>query len=318
MKSEISIIVPVYNAEKYLSRCIDSILGQTFNNFECILINDGSLDNSPAICDDYARKDSRIRVIHQENRGVSAARNVGIDASQGKWIGFVDSDDWIEPTMYEQLYLDACKSNADVIICSFFGQFKKISCKLLTSPKALELLFLPKGFGGFSFLRLVKAQKIKGKVKYSEKLSYMEDIHFFYKLFKDCHSIYWHTIPLYHYEDNPESITNQYGFTNHVGSAFNMLQDLIKNEENNSIKKAVQVMFLCLIANISVFYIKNNDLNNKSFIIMQDILEKKKVKFFFNNKIPLKTKCWGLIAINNIILKLYYFYKNIRGNFKTL
>lgn len=91
-----SVIVPVYNTEKYLRRCVDSILAQTFTDFELLLINDGSSDNSGAICDEYAEKDSRVRVFHKENGGVSSARNLGLDNARGEWITFVDSDDWVE------------------------------------------------------------------------------------------------------------------------------------------------------------------------------------------------------------------------------
>ena len=91
----ISVIVPVYNVEQYLPRCIDSILAQTFTDFELLLIDDGSKDKSGAICDAYARKDPRIRVFHKPNGGVSSARNMGLDNAKGEWIAFVDSDDWV-------------------------------------------------------------------------------------------------------------------------------------------------------------------------------------------------------------------------------
>ena len=91
----VSIIVPIFNTEQYLSRCLDSIESQTFNDWECILINDGSTDKSENICNEYANKDSRFKVINQKNSGVSAARNAGLDVAKGEWIGFVDSDDWI-------------------------------------------------------------------------------------------------------------------------------------------------------------------------------------------------------------------------------
>lgn len=94
---KISVIVPVYNTEKYLQRCVDSILAQTFTDFELLLIDDGSIDSSGAICDEYAQADSRVRVFHKENGGVSSARNLGLDNAQGEWITFVDSDDWVYP-----------------------------------------------------------------------------------------------------------------------------------------------------------------------------------------------------------------------------
>ena len=98
---KVSIIVPIYNVEKYLSKCIESILSQTYKNIEIILVDDGSPDNSPQICDEYAKKDDRIIVIHKANGGVSSARNAGIDIATGKYIGFVDPDDYIENNMYE-------------------------------------------------------------------------------------------------------------------------------------------------------------------------------------------------------------------------
>lgn len=123
IKPAISIIVPVYNAEKYLHRCIDSILAQTFYNFELLLINDGSRDNSGIICDEYANEDSRVRVFHSENLGVSAARNIGLKNAYGEWIAFIDSDDWISLTMYEKLYMCAKSSSADIIYCDYYQDF---------------------------------------------------------------------------------------------------------------------------------------------------------------------------------------------------
>lgn len=99
-ETTISVIVPVYNVEKYLARCVDSILAQTHSNLEVILVDDGAKDSSPTICDRYAAKDSRVRVIHKENGGLSSARNTGIEAATGEYVSFVDSDDWIEPDTY--------------------------------------------------------------------------------------------------------------------------------------------------------------------------------------------------------------------------
>lgn len=116
----VSIIVPVYNAEETIDRCIKSILKQTLDNFEVILIDDGSQDNSGRICDEYADKDSRFFVIHKENGGVSAARQDGIDFARGDYVIHVDPDDWIEPTMLEELYSKAVIDDADMVICDFY------------------------------------------------------------------------------------------------------------------------------------------------------------------------------------------------------
>ena len=115
---EISIIVPVYQVEKYLNECIDSILAQTFTDFELILVDDGSLDNCPALCDAAAEKDSRVRVIHQQNKGLSGARNAGIDIARGNWISFIDSDDIVDKNFCEKLYRAAMTSGAEIAACN--------------------------------------------------------------------------------------------------------------------------------------------------------------------------------------------------------
>ena len=102
-KPLISVIVPVYNVAAWLPRCVDSILAQTYENLEILLVDDGSTDGSGNICEEYAKKDTRIRVLHKENGGLSSARNAGLDAAAGAYIGFVDSDDWIAPEMYAEL-----------------------------------------------------------------------------------------------------------------------------------------------------------------------------------------------------------------------
>lgn len=120
---KVSIIVPVYNVEKYLSNCIDSILNQIFKDFELILVNDGSTDKSLDICKHYKNIDNRICIINKENGGLSSARNAGLDIAKGEYIGFVDSDDYIHPQMYEILYNQIIKNKADISMCAF----KKVS-----------------------------------------------------------------------------------------------------------------------------------------------------------------------------------------------
>ena len=109
----VSVIVPVYKVERYLPRCVESILGKTYTNFELILVDDGTPDRSGVICDRYAEKDSRIKVIHKENGGVSSARNAGIDAAQGEWITFVDSDDWVAENYIEAMIIPVVEKNVD-------------------------------------------------------------------------------------------------------------------------------------------------------------------------------------------------------------
>lgn len=118
METAISVIVPIYRVEKFLPQCIESVLNQTFTDFELILVDDGSPDRCPAICDEAAERDARVRVIHQANAGLSAARNAGIEAAHGAWLSFVDSDDYIAPHFCEKLYQTAQRTNADCVMCS--------------------------------------------------------------------------------------------------------------------------------------------------------------------------------------------------------
>lgn len=119
-KDLISIIVPVYNVQKFLPKCLDSILCQSYANIEVIVVDDGSTDGSELICDDYAAKDPRITVIHQSNQGLSSARNNGLSIARGEYIGFVDSDDWISPMMYEKLHNEIIKYDADMANCRMY------------------------------------------------------------------------------------------------------------------------------------------------------------------------------------------------------
>ena len=132
MNPKISVIVPVYNVEKFIGRCLDSIINQTMEDLEIILVDDGSTDNSGIICDEYSEIDNRITVIHKENGGLSSARNIGLDIATGDWIAFVDSDDYIEKDMYENLYKTAIDRNVD--ICACFFKYLTVDNKMLFNP----------------------------------------------------------------------------------------------------------------------------------------------------------------------------------------
>ncbi len=123
MEDLISVIIPIYNVEKYLPKCLSSVLAQTYKKLEVILVDDGSSDGSGAICDSFAEKDSRVKAIHKQNGGVSAARNDALDIATGDYIGFVDGDDWIEPEYFEKLH-SACRDNdADIAACNIYGWY---------------------------------------------------------------------------------------------------------------------------------------------------------------------------------------------------
>ena len=128
----ISVIVPVYKTEKYLNKCIESIVNQTYENLEIILVDDGSPDNCPSICDSWAEKDKRIKVIHKENAGVSAARNSALEIFSGKYVSFVDSDDWIDNDCIEYLYNSVVSTGADVVCACIYYEYLNKKGKVLS------------------------------------------------------------------------------------------------------------------------------------------------------------------------------------------
>lgn len=138
MTPKVSVIVPVYKAEAYLHRCVDSILAQTFQDFEVLLIDDGSPDRSGNICDEYAKKDSRVHVFHKENGGVSSARQCGIDNALGEYTIHADPDDWVEPNMLEELYAKAKEGDADMVICDFYEEHQKKQIYIRQQPSKLD------------------------------------------------------------------------------------------------------------------------------------------------------------------------------------
>lgn len=145
---EISIIIPVYNVEKYIRKCVDSVIAQSFTNIEIILVDDGSTDNSGIICDEYSKIDSRIKVLHKNNGGLSSARNAGIEVAEGNFLGFIDSDDYILEDMFELLYNNLIKEQADLSICGIFQCYKGKEpivnqqwYKILEPQEAIEIVF---------------------------------------------------------------------------------------------------------------------------------------------------------------------------------
>jgi len=214
MKPKISIIVPVYKAEQYIHKCIDSILAQTFLDFEVILIDDGSPDNSGKICDEYASKDSRIRVLHKANEGVSSARNDGIAISKGEYIMFVDSDDWIESNALEILMLQNSNNKCDVVIfgltkdfffnselirSEFNGYYKKHEINI--GELSDNFIYFLNSVGMLSsWMYLFKSKIIHdNKIFFNKNLVLYEDFDFNLRYLENCKSISFLPDALYHY-----------------------------------------------------------------------------------------------------------------------
>jgi len=218
--SLISIIVPVYNCEHYIARCIESILMQTYNCFELIIINDGSTDNSAQICKRYAKNDSRVIYIEQLNQGVCHARKQGIKLAAGKYIGFVDADDYIEPEMYEQLlpYME----KADLVTSGYYQLGRKVFDKLHEGlyQTSEEIKFFyenavlfqgtnEQGISSNLWSKLFDAQKLKAAAQtVPNDIFYGEDMAILLNYIFQCQTFYISTVCAYHYENNSASISN--------------------------------------------------------------------------------------------------------------
>ncbi|AGK55737.1 glycosyltransferase family 2 protein [Bacillus sp. 1NLA3E] len=212
MNPKISIIVPVFNVERFIHDCVDSILGQTFKDFELILVNDGSIDRSGDICDEYSKKDDRIIVIHKENGGQSSARNRGIDLAKGDYIGFIDSDDWIDKDMYEVLYKKAIETDTDISACNII-EYQKDSTKRLfcndstyqiyDRNSAMNEIFLNQRLT-YSPCNKIYKKDLFNCLRFKEGYI-LEDMDFAYKIIHQSNKIFYTGQAMYNYRYNDKS-----------------------------------------------------------------------------------------------------------------
>lgn len=213
----ISVIVPVYNVEPYLRRCLDSIIGQTYKNIEIILVNDGSTDNSGEICHEYAKWDSRVTVYSQTNEGQGAARNFGVPRAKGKYIAFIDSDDVIEKNYIEQLYFILKGHNADIACCGlktfvcereiFCGIDNEKKIKEYTDKEALDVLLYQRELINAPWCKLINIEIVK-KYPFPEQTGY-EDMAVVYKWFAHARKIVYVQSKLYYYRQVKNSTMHQ-------------------------------------------------------------------------------------------------------------
>ena len=224
---KLSVIVPVYNTEKYLRQCVDSILDQTLSELEIILVNDGSEDNSGAICDEYAAKYEYVTVIHKENGGVSSARRAGVAAAAGEYVAFVDSDDWIDPDMYAEMLASAQEHDADAVLCDIlFESGEGAVLRVNDAPEGvyygsdLEKIYATMLFryewerpGTLpSLCSKIFRKNLVERVIFDVDCSIVfgEDGLCSYPSLLDAECIYVLRRPLYHYRQNFSSATNTY------------------------------------------------------------------------------------------------------------
>lgn len=215
MNKLISVIIPVYNVERYLHQCVDSVLAQTYTNLEIILVDDGSPDTSPAICDEYAQKDKRIKVIHKDNGGLSSARNAGLDAATGDFIYFLDSDDILHPDCIKILFEIGCKEKADIVSSSFESflndqtpnicHIAAIEYQTMNASQTLEILCRDNAPGLMSSCMKIYKKDCFRAIRFPLNTLY-EDAHTNFKIYYVCKKICYTNTSLYYYRLRPNSI----------------------------------------------------------------------------------------------------------------
>ena len=217
----ISVIVPVYNTENDLGNCIESILAQTFSDFELILIDDGSTDRSGEICDAYAAEDARVRVFHKENGGVSRARNLGIENARGEYLSFIDSDDYIRPKMYEELLGIAEKTGVDLIASDIELNGKKLENRvppdrIIKQPEIHDTV-LPYfsfsdtvGTGAYTTMLIKRSVLEKNGIRFYEDFAFQEDLMFVICVYANISSMYYLPKTFYEYTTHPGGLYTAY------------------------------------------------------------------------------------------------------------
>ena len=292
MNPYLSIIVPVYKVEKYLHQCIDSILAQTFKDFELILVDDGSPDDCPKICDDYAKKDFRIKVIHKENEGLIKARKVGLEAASGQYIGFVDSDDWIEKNMYELLCEATRKYEVDIALCDMLKSFPSIEYRLeqyiqpglynkkLMEEKVYPYMLYSGHFWQFGILptlgsKIFKKDLIDRNLSFvNESIRMGEDAACTYPSLLDATSIYiLDKKYLYHYRQNPTSMTKNYDeeFFERIITLYNFLKERFNSKNTFDLSRQLYYYFVYLT--IGVVDNEFSEFNNKKYRVKRNNLK---------------------------------------------
>lgn len=286
---KISVIIPVYNVKKYIEKCLLSVMRQTYNNLEILIIDDGSTDNGIAICEKYKKIDNRIKIFYKKNGGVSSARNVGIKNANGQYILFIDSDDYLELDMLEQLYKNLIRDNADISMCEYWieeegekpkRKFENDKKLVLEKNDFYKKILEENYFGGYLFNKLIKRELINNNgnvIFFNEKIHICEDLLFMCEIAKNMKKAVYITKPCYYYVQRKNSAIKQlYTYkrlTNYY--AYKRIFDIYK-EENIEIDKRFELKFLKFSSEV-LFLMRYLKINDK--VLKKDILKNR--KFFY-------------------------------------
>lgn len=312
----VSVIIPAYNIEDYIGRCLDSIISQTYKNLEIIVVDDGSRDHTGEILDNYAKKDRRIKVIHKENGGVSSARNKGIEAAEGDYIGFIDGDDLIESEMYKTLVDLLEEENADIAHCGYQMVFpdridyyhntgKK---KIQTTEEGLKDLLSGEMIEPGLVNKIYKKELIKN-CRLDETVKINEDLLMNYQLFKLSQKSVYYDITPYSYMIRSSSATGANSLITKREDALRVLNQIKDDCINNNLLSIIYKRYIYLLMAIC-----RDDLNDRSYIGYQKKqrkqLKKELKTDIFKSCIPKKLKYMSLFScylphIMKVIYKMY-------------
>ena len=326
---KISIIVPIYNSEKYLEKCLRSIIAQTLKEIEIILINDGSKDDSFCIVKNFMKLDKRIVLIDKKNEGVSKARNDGLKIAKGQYILNVDSDDWIEENYCEILYNKALKSNLDIVVSdiyldnnvksTYFRDLKINNDKIINSKEYLEIFF-KENLVGYTCNKLIKKELYK-EIFYPEDISLYEDIIVISSLIKKANKIGKVNRAYYHYIENENSISRKLDINKikDTYKCFKKLKDIFINDKNLFLYIKEQEIFalINILVNAPIYFKDDEYVKIKKHLISQikevnvcltdfSFNSSKKIKYYYYlilKKIP---KSYLIIILVHRLLKCIY------------
>lgn len=320
---KISVIVPIYKSERYLKRCVDSILNQTYSNLEVILVDDGSPDNCPEICESYRDDDIRVIVIHQQNAGVSAARNAGLDIASGEYVTFVDSDDYIDPNMYSSMMQIVEKYDCDIVMCDCVKEFSDHTepfthdirpgfydkSQLIEEyyPHLLIMDSMEYPATISNYLLMFRNNKNLSSIRYIKGVRYSEDWLFGTQLLKQARSFYYmKNNNYYHYFMNDQSATHKYvdnKWDDYEILYLNMIEYFEKCTDYDFSEQLNRVL-LFLVYNAVGDILSTQELNNSEKIKKaKKILSKRYVKKMFS-----RVKIQSL-QISKKLKILTYIYK---------
>ena len=332
MDRKVSIIIPIYNVAKFINRCVDSVIAQTYSNIEIILVDDESPDNCPEICEQYARRDDRIVVIHKKNGGLSDARNAGIEKASGDYIFFLDSDDYVEINLIERLILEAQNNESDVVICGYYADSVDSNETLLSSKnyKGINGVYNKKNFQkipldsntvgllGYAWNKLYKIQTINSKShRFIKGLSLIEDIVFNGPVLEECNTISFIEDPLIHYMQRSRNTLGSKYYENYFDLkliAINIVRKLLLfwGKQDTEITTITDKMgFKALKSTARFLSCAANYESNKKSIILDDLLQSYQAREILRNvKLnSLKDKFLKYLMLHGqskIILNIYH------------